>query len=623
MGPSPGLFSRAWSRMRRFWHLHPWTIVALLWAAAMGLGYIGFSKYFAARGEVRSVWDTLYVTLQLFTVESGNVAHDFPISWQLETARLLAPATTLYTVFQALAIIFHQQLQHLKVRFYTGHIVICGLGRRGLTLARACCERGEEVVIIEKDENNDRIEACREHGAIIMIGDASDPEVLHDARVHAADHLVTLCHDDGVNAEVAVDASKLVEHRKGKPLNCIVQIVDSQLLDLLRAQQMGMGSHGSFRIEFFNVFERGARAILDEYPCFSQGMTTIPHILIVGVGRMGESLVAHAARGWRAYRSRPEDRMQITLVDRDAIKKNEYLQFQYPMLSESCDIRALEMDVKEPNFYKGEFLFSCEGCSEVTAIYVCLDNDTRAMAASLALLRRTRNMRIPIVVRMGREEGLAQLLHGVNGISERFSRLNTFGVIDRTCTPELILGGSDEILARSIHEEYVRTRPVFAKGQEVSASKPDPVNVAWKDLPDWIKDSFRNRADHITGKLKEAGYTIEPLVDWEAGSFQFSNHEIEKLARLEYREHLKEQIHGHWSYFPGYENLPDYESKRIPWEELPGHIREGYRQVVQNLPTFLAKEDFQISPIVESHGDTSPDDSEPKLTELSRPDRIT
>ena len=51
-----------------------WPSAPASWmVAAALLGYVGFAWYFSGLGEPRSPWDILYLTLQLFTLESGAV----------------------------------------------------------------------------------------------------------------------------------------------------------------------------------------------------------------------------------------------------------------------------------------------------------------------------------------------------------------------------------------------------------------------------------------------------------------------------------------------------------------------------------------------------------------------
>ena len=54
----------------------------------MSFDYFGFHGYYQSRGEPGTFWDLVYLSLQLFTLESGSVTGE--LSWPLQVARLLA-----------------------------------------------------------------------------------------------------------------------------------------------------------------------------------------------------------------------------------------------------------------------------------------------------------------------------------------------------------------------------------------------------------------------------------------------------------------------------------------------------------------------------------------------------
>jgi len=70
--------------------------------------------------------------------------------------------------------------------FARNHTIICGLGQKGLLLARRLRERGERVVVIERNEENDLIRAARDVGAVVMLGDATEPYMLNRAGISHA-----------------------------------------------------------------------------------------------------------------------------------------------------------------------------------------------------------------------------------------------------------------------------------------------------------------------------------------------------------------------------------------------------------------------------------------------------
>lgn len=578
--------------LRRGWRESQWYVIAGLWILAVILGYIGFSSYFSAIGETRSGWTTFYLTLQLFVLESGAVTG--PINWMLGVARFLAPAVVIFTVIQAVAAIFYEQVQRMRVRFYTGHIIVCGLGRKGLIIANEFCDLGYRVVVIEQGEDNPFLEQCRDRGAIILPGNAAEPELLHKARAHKADYLVSVCGEDGINAEVAIRARELVRDRRGRALTCIAHIVDLELCTLVREREFFLGQAGSYRLEFFNVFDSGARALLDEFPPFN-GIDEIeagslPHIMVVGLGGLGESLVVHAARNWRYIYQSTRKKLHVSVIDRLAEAKVESMCLRYPQLEKICHFNMLQLDVESPRFYRTDFLFDSGGTGDVSIAYVCLDDDSKGLSAALALLNGMRDQQVPVVVRMAHQAGLAALIQGEDEEEGGFSNLHTFGLLDKTCKPDLLLAGTVELLARAIHDEYVRSQ-----AEKGFTAQTNPAMVSWEKLPESLKESNRSQADHIGIKLRAVGYGIMPLADWGAEPFEFSPEQIELMAEIEHERWMEERLADGWSYATGEKDTERKTSPYlIPWNALSEEIKEYDRETVRAMPAFLKEAGFQI-----------------------------
>ena len=579
-----------WKKLKRWFGDYKWPLIGFMWVVAIALGYLGFSKYFSAIGETRSSWDIFYRTLQLFALESGFVSGS--VGWELQIARFLVPAAAAYTAAQALAIIFREQLQLFRVRFLKDHIVICGLGRKGLLLSGGFREREEQVVVIEQDEDNGLLGNCREQGAIILIGNAADPVLLRKARVNKAKYVISVCGGDGANAEVAVHARELVWDRKGKALSCLIHISDFQLCNLLREREIRLGKLDAFRLELFNVFESGARILLDDYPPFSkmgEDYNYRPHLVVVGMGRMGESLVVNAARNWWDRDKKSGERLRITLIDREAGKKKESLCLRYPQLERVCDLRPVEVDIQVPEFERAEFLFDDQGRCDVTMVYVCLDDDSNALGAALMIRQQVRALEIPIVIRMTQDAGLATLLRGKEDKPEGFANLHAFGLFDHTCTPDLISRCTYEILARAIHEDYFRIER--AKGH---TPETNPSAVPWGELEETYKKSNRRAAEHIRVKLDAIGCDIAITTDWDTPRFEFTPEEVELLAQMEHERWVEEKLSDRWRYNP----TKDLEKKTIPylvpWDDLSETDKDKDRNQVRNLPAFLAKARFEI-----------------------------
>jgi hypothetical protein len=573
------------------WREYQWVVIGGIWLGVLYLGYVGFTKHAAAQGESPSPSDILYLTLQLIPMNSGAVSG--PVSWELEAARLLIPALAAYTLIRGLALLFREQVQLARLRFIRDHVVICGLSRKGFLLAKGFRERGDKVVIIEREEDNDLLEQCRARGAIVVNGDATDVALLRQAAGHRAKCLVAVCGEDGTNAEVAVRAQELAADRKRGALTCIIHIVDPQLCDLLREREICIEQSSPFRLELFNVFDRGARLLLQEFPAFNasgEGPGHPPHLLVVGLGGMGESLVIRAARDWWDRHPPTEQQLHITVIDREAKQRCTSLIVRYPQLASVCDLVPCEMEIHSPEFQEARFLYDSQRSCNVDIVYVCLDDDSLGLHAGLTLLQRMRQHHIPIVVRMIEDAGLASLLRAGRDGKGAFQNLHAFGLLDRTCTADLVLGGTHEFLARLVHEEYRRREDQAGQTPQTS-----PAMVPWDSLSEDKRESNRRQVDHIGTKLETIGCGIARLTNWDAASFPFTGEEIEVMARMEHERWCEEQRRDRWTYAPG---PKDPEKKTHPdlvsWEALPDPEKEKNRNTVRELPGFLARAGFQI-----------------------------
>ena len=578
------IYKQAW------WIDFRWPLIGGFVLFIFILGYIGFRKYFAVIGESRSDLDIIYLTLQLFTLESGSVKG--PIGWELELARWLSPVVAAYTVVNALGFIFREQFQLLRLKLIKDHVIIYGSEQKTHLLAKRFLDNGYKVVLVEHDERGFSNNKKQIHSFIEISGDARDKKLLYRIRTHKAKYLILFCENDGINIEIAVNARNLIREYSGGPLTCIVHIVDPQLCHLLKEKEIGTEKTDAFRLEFFDIFDSGARYLLKEYPPFmiTKGFEEyFPHLLIVGFGQMGESLLLHASKKWKESYLPSYKKLRVTIIDKVAEQKKETLDLQYPQLQKICDITALQINIESPEFKRAKFLFENTPNSDITNIFICLDDDSFGLTAALALQNQMKVRKIPIVIRMETDGGLATLL-GEKSEQEEFAHLKVFGLLDRTCEPELLLGGVNETLARAAHQEYVE---IQLEAGETSIANPSI--VPWEELNEETKESNRLQADHIITKMKTIGCMIAPLMDWDAELFNFTAQEIELMAEMEHVRWMSERLQAGWTYAEGEKNIIKKTSPYlVNWTELSEEIKNIDRDIVKRIPKLLAKVDLQV-----------------------------
>jgi hypothetical protein len=167
--------------------------------------------------------------------------------------------------------------------------------------------------------------------------------------------------------------------------------------------------------------------------------------------------------------------------------------------------------------------------------------------------------------------------------------IRAFNLFDRTMRHDLLFGGTYEVLARVIHEEYVEEQR-----REGATPATNPSLVPWQKLPASLKESNRDQAAHIGTKLAAIGLGLAPLTDWDADKKTlFSDDEVELLAIMEHERWVEQRRVDGWTPGP-----KDVEAKQtpylLPWDALSEEVREWDRQAVRGIPSFLARAGYQV-----------------------------
>jgi voltage-gated potassium channel len=92
----------------------------------------------------------------------------------------------------------------------SGHYIICGAGRVGRSVARELARRPAPFVIIESDESKGQKYAAQDW--LLMIGDATQEQILRDAQIERACGLVAATTTDATNLYIVLTARGLNPH---------------------------------------------------------------------------------------------------------------------------------------------------------------------------------------------------------------------------------------------------------------------------------------------------------------------------------------------------------------------------------------------------------------------------
>ncbi len=181
-GHTPGRrwTAQAWRRFADGVATYRWWILAVAGIVAFALGCIGWWEFKAKAHPTAG--DAAFIAYWSFKDFLMNSPADQVIPWQLNVARFLAPLVAGWAGYSALAGLFRDRIQQMRIPMMRRHVVICGLGQYvGTIFLRHLRDEHIRVVVIERDVANPNIELCRSLGVPVIIGDAQRPKTLQAA----------------------------------------------------------------------------------------------------------------------------------------------------------------------------------------------------------------------------------------------------------------------------------------------------------------------------------------------------------------------------------------------------------------------------------------------------------
>lgn len=574
----PGIGTRV-SNWLRAWY---WLISIILILISLVLGFVGYREYL---GPQATAFDALYKTFKIAGL-GADVSGNVP--WTLEVSRFATPLLFAHAVFLGLGALFRERYNLARLLWWRNHIVICGLGKKGLLLAKALREQGHRVVVIDNAQSNAYGDEFRFRDIILLHGDAQDLFVLRRAAVQRARFLFAFTGSDGRNAEIAMQARTLIGEGASQ-LTSFAHIHDLELCRFLREREVESVQSSPVKVEFFCIYETGARNLLDRHPFIDPPSTANnapPHIVVVGPGRFGSSLVLQSARAWRNAGGNQQHKMRITIVDRGGAERLERLRSRFPQVNSVCEFEVVPLDTLAPDFARGAFLFDINGKTSASAIYICFDDETAGLTAAFTLNRccERRAVSVPIVVRMSEASGFAAMFSA----SDDGGNIRAFHLLDETCTPERLCVSTNELIAKALHAEYLRS--VAATG---AVMESNPATVQWDKLSEPLKESNRQQAAHLAQRLHRCGYQIVPLSDWEAENFAFADIEVDEMARMEHERWCAEKKRAGITYAAGPRTKKTHPNL-VAWDQLDDDTQEKAQGIVRAAARVLASVGFQV-----------------------------
>jgi hypothetical protein len=563
-----------------------WPLIILLWIITIFIGYVGFQQSIASQGFFDGVYCAIRLALGGY---SDNPIEESPL---LNFARFFALLLSFATFLVIIETFFYERTRLWWRSFWGGHTIICGMGSVGRRYIKSYLDDDDDTfIVIESNPSNPKIKEYQEKGVHILIGDATDRDILVKAGIRKAKSLIVVTGSDTKNAIIATNCKKM---REGNPQNfiCSVHISNPLLCNLLQAKwyrdRLKEPSDEKTRkenepviLEPFNIYQLGGMLILEEYPPFSSTKDTLEktNILVIGGGKFGESIIQRLPHIWQITPGvRPGMRYTVTLLDRKATElKKSFLEL-YPVIKDYCDIIPLDIEVGSADFLSLKFLFNDKKEFPFSIIYVCFYNFEDGLYSALEMdefLQRGNSKKKPkIIVRSLYKGGINDLVEEINE-PEKIQNLNIFPLIDTVCTSEFTENGMlTEVLAHATHENYIITcldngdiSPAMKEMMDPpTEQKANTSMVPWRELSKDIKIDNREQVKFHSKILEHFGYAIRYKSRWEPETpVIISKNHIELMAACEHarweRNKKARGVTEHPCFGP-YEGLKESDKKK-------------------------------------------------------------
>jgi Trk K+ transport system NAD-binding subunit len=217
------------------------TLAILLGVAVVSTLWLTFGYRTLAGGRIGPLNAIYFTTETLTTVGYG----DYSYSQQAPVLRVWAIllmiigamlVTVVYALLTNLLVSrrIEQSLGRQQVTRMHDHVILVGLGSVGIRVLEHLLAAGEQVVVLERDDNNRYLATARGLGVPIIIGDATSPATLEAVNLASAKAMAVLTSSDLANIETGLAVDELLGDRRGE-VPVVLRVFDRQLANTIEA----------------------------------------------------------------------------------------------------------------------------------------------------------------------------------------------------------------------------------------------------------------------------------------------------------------------------------------------------------------------------------------------------
>jgi voltage-gated potassium channel Kch len=324
-----------------------------------------------------------YEAVRLFTLETDlsiTTPGRAPMAflWFLRAAGPLVTALAGVELGEAAGLL-HVPALRLRL-FGRNHVVVVGLGRLGRLLCERLAQSGLVVAAIEIRADHPDIDALREQGIPVFIGDGTTAPMLRTVRIGHARALVAVTNHDLTNLDAGLTALPLTR----KPeFRAMVQLYDRHLEGALH-QFCPVALATDPRLTVLNSFDLAAHALCqDILPANGR-----ESFVIAGFGRFGQAVLAALA----TLRDREDTRFVV--IDPGLARREPVVLDAWSRLGE-----RLSWEPHDMLSARALARVAAEGRGgRLVHFLICTDDDRKNLEFALAVRERCAEVQVAIRV---------------------------------------------------------------------------------------------------------------------------------------------------------------------------------------------------------------------------------
>ena len=545
-----------------------WDLVFVIAAVAFVCGFTGVYQFMVSTGKDPTLWDLFYFTIRLFMFSydlQGEGIPYAPAPPLLLVARLLAPLTVAFVAGKGFMLAAEYEYGVWRLRNWTKHVVVCGVGKRGEYVARELRKEGREVVVIEKNADVEALTELKRLEVRVVIGSGTNPLHQAQARMYHASLVLALTSSEETNLEVAEEAAKLevaeeAANRVSTQRMEIIVHASRQFAGVFKQHPLFNKTKQGTRVRFYDYYASGARLLLKEFAIeLTMELTQTPRpprILLVGDGELISELLGVAMMQCQyAFAGLPK----LVVAAPDLGLLGEQFPISHPQLEQVACVNFVSLSLAELGRLEPRTLI---GGEEFDLVFVACREDLKTLTLAHHFTQQRRGDKADKIVAC-----LKPSTDVMRSIAEKnwLRGVEIRNLVELGYKASILLRGELDREARAIHEVYVKAQTAAGASEAT-----DSALVAWEDLPESLRQANRAQADHIPVKQR-------------ALAVSRSEQMIESLAEAEHRRWMAEKILAGWRHAEQRDNPRKLHPSLKPYSQLSEPEKQKDRDTVQSV----------------------------------------